>query len=258
MRKRKKNKFLLTKITLLVSFLFSVAVGLFYFVALSPFFDAERINVEGSHPYDAQKIKSFLSKQSIIESQFLAHFNSDSVIFWALAKKETFLDDKVFPSAGEVSVDVNFFEKKVDIFVKEKEIFGILCNNRDCFVFDKEGTIFKNAPRAEGTLILRVDDPYNGPIVFGYPFLGESNRVYEIFEVVNVVRGMGMYVSRVTLRDPAVREWEMSLSGGPDLYFGFDSLPADFSGVMGALHQKVGLGNVNYADFRVEGRIYYQ
>ena len=62
-----------------------------------------------------------------------------------------------FPAITDITIKKELFHAlKID-FIKRVQI-GIWCNNANCYYFDKEGIIFKDAPQTEGALILKIKD----------------------------------------------------------------------------------------------------
>ncbi len=114
--------------------------GIFYFFALSDFFQIKKIIVTGEKKVSSQDIKS------VVESELggkILFFGTKNIFSVKSNKiRENVL--KKFPQIEEVEVKRGFPNALHLVIIERKEI-GIFCRDINCFLLDHEGVIFEPA-----------------------------------------------------------------------------------------------------------------
>jgi len=153
-RKRKRTK--IRGILIVICSLFLILLAGFF---LFPIFKIKTIEITGNKEIKAEEIRNILNYKNIF-----------------LATKEKIKSDliKKFPLIAELEIKTNLVKRKVEINLKEREEFGIVCQAekikqenveieqiKECFYIDKEGIIFEDALQTSGSLIILIKD-YSG------------------------------------------------------------------------------------------------
>lgn len=246
------------KITIILSLFVFIIISFINLVINTDRFNVDSFNFDGNISYDNQDLLSDIKTNYIIDRKLLAQLSVNNLFFWMLGRDEIFLNEKLLPSIREISITTDVFRRGVDIKVLEKEVFGVVCSDSNCFVFDDTGVVFRRSPNISGTLIPKIYDPHNRPIVIGLPFLRNPSWFEDIVSVISVLDSLNIGFTEITLGDSQTREWEIDIISGPTLYFAFGSLPRDINRVLMALLEEIDISSTNYIDLRVEGRVYYQ
>jgi len=150
-RKRKRKK--IRGILIVICSLFLISLGVYL---LLPMFKIKAIEIFGNKEIRTEEIKNSLAYKNI----FLATKNK---IKSDLIKK--------FPLISELEIKINLIKRKIELNLKEREGFGIVCQaekikqenveieqTKECFYIDKEGVIFEEAPQTSGSLIILIKD----------------------------------------------------------------------------------------------------
>jgi hypothetical protein len=153
-RKRKRKR--IRGILIVICSLFLIFLAGFF---LLPIFKIKAIEISGNREIRAEDIKNILNYKNIF-----------------LATKNRIKSDliKKFPLIAELEIRINLFKRKIELNLKEREGFGIVCQaekikqenveidqTKNCFYIDKEGVIFEDAPQTSGSLIILIKD-YSG------------------------------------------------------------------------------------------------
>jgi len=150
-RKRKRKK--IRGILIVICSLFLILLAGFF---LLPVFKIKTIEISGNKEIKAEEIRDILNYKNIL-----------------LASKEKIKNDlmKKFPLIAELEIKINLVKRKIELNLKEREEFGIVCQaekikqenveieqTKNCFYIDKKGVIFEEAPQTSGSLIILVKD----------------------------------------------------------------------------------------------------
>lgn len=252
------NKMRAIKITIILSLFIFVIISFINLVLNTDRFHLISLELEGNVSHNDQDILSNIRTNYIIDRSLLAQLSVNNLFFWILGRDELFLNDRLLPSIKDISITTDVFKRGVNINILEKEVFGVICNENNCFVFDDNGVVFRRSPSITGTLIPKIYDPHNRPIVIGLPFLRDPSWFTDISVVINVLHDLDIGFTEIRLGNDQTREWEIDIISGPTIYFTFGSLPGDIRRVLLALSEEIDITSTEYIDLRVEGRIYYQ
>jgi len=240
---------------------FSVAalvfLGAAYLVLYSSFFKVNKLEVQGPGFYDKNFLVSNIIVQILRNNKFLGFLGSDNVIFWFFGGRGELMNNTL-SIAEDVQVTAALLTGEVEISLKERELFGVLCRRNECYAFDEDGVIFGKAPNVYGPLILKINDSVSHPVILGSYILSNVGWVNNIFETSNILGEKNVYTASIILRQKDLREWEALLPSGAKFYFSLEFVPEDFSAVLENIKKKVDLEDLSYLDFRVRGRIYYK
>ncbi len=258
----------------LIAFLFLAFIGAGgYLVYASGFFKIKNIEISGVENYSKENLvsdlKDFFKNRSAISS-FLG---PDNVLIWT-ADMGAFLSKE--PQFKNITVQKDIFSRFVKVEVEEREKFGIWClikkniisenasstveqteTSENCFWFDKEGIIFVEAPAIESELFNRVMDLTGRELKSGDKVL--DNRLMEnLVKIFNVFNAADIKSKTTHLNDLKSEEVVVKPLSFPVSFFSLRFSP-DFSiSAIRALKKDKRWDKIQYADFRVENRVYYK
>ncbi len=234
-----------------------ILVGAAYFVLYSDFFKVESFEIVQSRYTPDNVLLTALDIEMIARSRFLSILGTDNILFWEFGKKPETLT--ALPLIARISVETDLTARKVLIKAEERDFLGIWClPSGDCYAFDDEGIIFARAPEAEGALILKVTSENDRPVVLGNPIFVNPAWRNNFFQTLEIIKKHGLVISRVTVKDFQIEEWEIKVAEGPVFQFNFNFTPPNLGRILENLDDKFELDRVTYFDFRVENRIYYE
>lgn len=225
-------------------------IGILYFIVYSPVLNNVEIKIISGEQKVVDDFKIFLLSQS----KLALILGSDNIISWTgNVGIEKFLGEN--PSIDDLQIKKDYLLRQINFEIKKREKFGIWCVI-ECWWFDKNGKIFEKAPRIEGEMIYKINDYSNRQLAIGSQIIEENlfENLLKIFEAINKA---GLNVKTLYLRDLVLQEVSVESSGLPKIYF---SLRFDPSFALSAIEKlkKEGIfKKINYIDFRVENRVYY-
>src|SRR3989344_5863159 len=181
---------------------------------------------------------------------------------------------ETFPRFAEVRVGWDFLHRTVRVNVRERVSEGIYCTAKGlvddqtvlapasdaCFLIDRDGVIFAEAPESEGSLIFSLTDSGSGDRALGERVLAPETLVAarELWEGLRVEVRLG--VRRIVLQEGNVAFAE-TFNGWSAIF----DLAGDRKAQLIALRELLARelspekrGGLSYIDLRVPGRIYYQ
>ena len=126
--------------------IFLAIMWLFFF---SPFFKITKIKVPENDSVTNNDIHKLIINSTPLDLGENIFILSKNKIKSGLAA--------AFPAITDISIKKELLHGLIVNFEKRIQI-GIWCNKTNCYYFDKEGIVFKEAPQTEGTLILKIED----------------------------------------------------------------------------------------------------
>jgi hypothetical protein len=166
-RKRKNKK--IKGLIFVVCLFFLILAGIFFVLFR---FKIKTIEISGNREISAEEIKSVLSYKNIFSA-------TEDKIKNDLLKK--------FPQILELEVSRDMAKRRIEIKIKEREEFGIICRaekikqenieidqTKNCFYIDKNGVIFKDAPQTSGSLVTLIKDYSNRDYKLGEKIFEEK------------------------------------------------------------------------------------
>ncbi len=254
----KKERKINWKIPLLIGLFSFSLMALIYFVLNSPWLKVKEINIQ--NPLFGDKEFSFTSLSSkVIElNKWRALLGPDHLIFWLGIDQEKILNS--LPYLVDLKIKVDLWRQKLNISFQERKLEGVLClvYNGQCFAFDKNGVIFKNVPKFEGYLILKVFDENLRAILIGYSLLPEKDWLKNFQEIISEVKESDLKIKEIRIKSFGLREWEIILASGLILKMSFENRPQNLKEIIHRLSQQVDFNQLEYIDFRIPNRLYYK
>ncbi len=266
--KKKQSKFRIVLKFIIIILVIAAIIGVFYLIFYSEICEVKDFNFKYSNNYlKSEDMSGFFSNDFLVSSlatqvvkdkKMLGYLGSDNILFWKLGKKNNLTSKHVLPSVKEVNIKVDLWNREVSFFVKEKSFFGIFCNDNDgCHAFDNDGIVFAPAPESKGSLILKINDSNERPIVLGERILPEKEWFDNIIKIVNLIKKNNLNIENIKIRDLSLEEWEIKIANGPKLIFSLNFVPSDLNEILKTLKDRTDFSDINYFDMRVENRIYY-
>ncbi|MCL5004577.1 MAG: hypothetical protein M1170_01370 [Patescibacteria group bacterium] len=244
-----------------------------YLVYASGFFKVKNIEISGLKNYSKENLtvdlKDFFKNRSAISS-FLG---PENVLVWT-ADVGAFLSKE--PQFKNLIVQRDILGRFVKIEVQEREKFGIWCLiknniaentsstiaqktdvNENCFWFDKDGIIFVEAPTIESELFNKVADSTGRDLKSGDKVL-DSRLMVNLVKIFNVFDEVDIKSKTAQLNDLKAEEVVVRPLSFPVSFFSLRFSP-DFSiAAIKTLKKDKRWDKIQYADFRVENRVYYK
>jgi len=252
-RKRRKR---IRGMVIIICSLFLIFLAGFFSLHV---FKIKTIEITGNKEINSEEIKSILNYQNI----FLA---TENRIRNDLLKK--------IPLISELEVKRNLIERKIEISLKEKEDFAIVCRTekiknkeveidqtKNCFYLDNKGIIFKEAPQTSGSLIILIKDYSNRDYKIGEKIFEEKiiNFISETKEFL--LSEIKLQVLDFDILSFPPDDMRAITSEGWYILFNLQKNAADqLSALKAVLDEKVkeGRKNLQYIDLRIENRVYYK
>lgn len=130
---------------------FLSAVFLFVLANL-PWLRIQNIEVNGAE--ENEKIVKNLIKENLSGRIFL-FFPADNIFFVNEQSLAREIKNK-FPAIKSADLMTNFFSRKIQANIKNRQIFAFSCLKAECFYLDEEGVLFKQAPIVSGGILLEI------------------------------------------------------------------------------------------------------
>ncbi len=129
-------------------------IGLVYLFAFSSIFWVTEIRIFGTEALDPDEMAPIV-EEGIVSS--VAFLNSKSILLFSVSRMTDMLTD-AFPELNSVSVKRSLPDS-VEITVIERKAVASWCRDRgECFLIDREGVIFKEAPDTVRLAVIRGGD----------------------------------------------------------------------------------------------------
>jgi hypothetical protein len=274
----KKRRFIFRlKFYFLTSLIFLVIFGLIYFLIISDFWTIKKFEVSGNKKLSTDEVLYNL-KPIILSGFFGRFFGSDHFLSW-IGNNNIYLKNPLF---ANVKILKDFIKREIKINIEEKNHYGVWCQqNADqrrqndlysatssqyesalppsfakgsCWWFDDEGTIFEAAPYLEGSLIFKILDRSETPLVLGGKIIEE--RYYKNFKIIlNSFSDLDLAAESFVF-NRNLEEFTIALINGPKILFSLRFDPQPNIAALKLLKDKEGLDNLEYLDLRVENRLY--
>lgn len=172
-----------------------------------------------------------------------------------------------FPAITDINIKKEPFHGLIVNFEKRIQI-GIWCRPAgdqpqadNCYYFDKEGTVFKEAPQTEGSLILKIEDFEKKEVSLGNQVLSNkqlifitklNNKIIENnqFKIIKFKIAPSANLALEALTD---RGWSIYLDQNQDPALAANNLLTILDEVL-----KNKTDNLDYIDLRIPSRIFYK
>ncbi len=154
--RKKKGEGKRKKIPFYIYFIIFIVAALAYWLFFSSVFTIQEVEVRGVNSALQEKVIGFY-KDGSAERKFIVFSRSNIFVFSDERFKKRLATK--FPSIKNISIKKSPPEK-ILISAEEREQKGVWCNSKeDCFFYDTEGVIYKEAPEVvRGGLLVPVYD----------------------------------------------------------------------------------------------------
>jgi len=256
-KKRKKRRAYLMGGAIFAG-VFSVAIGVLWFLIRSPFFELDHIAVSGNTVLATDTVVAVLQSSALADHGFWhSMLGIKNMLIWP--DRVPAEDLKFVPQAAAIVTSKDYFANTLDVSVTERNPYAIWCfgANGKCYWFDDQGIIFGRAFSAEGNLIFTVRDDSQKPRGLNQTVL-PAEFLPNLLSILKTVRASGLSVGTIELRDLSLEEVNVPIANGPSLLFSL-RFPADnYLAVIQSLAKQPGFSKLSYIDCRTENRIYYK
>lgn len=217
----------------------------------------DKVRVEGVRLADHGKVIDVLAATAGTKAP-RAWFGPDRMPFWFfLSPPESFFS--AFPMFREATIDPDIFSREIVIRAEERGLYGVWClEGGICYAFDYEGVIFGQAPATFGTLVTKVYDVRTAPFTTGEVVLPDPVWRAHLLQTLSILTAVRLTPRLITIRESALREWEVTLADGPVLKFSFTFVPERLDETLTTLSRRADFSALTYLDFRVRDRLYYK
>ncbi|HOB89792.1 MAG TPA: hypothetical protein PLN18_01240 [Candidatus Colwellbacteria bacterium] len=136
----------------------------------------------------------------------------------------------------------------------EKKI--IWCSEK-CFWFGRDGKLFEEAPKTEGSLIKTVKTSASAEIKTGDQVL-EPEEAENLYRISEIMKKFDFSFGVIDLGDLSLKEAAIEIDSGVKFYFSLKNSPEYSVAVIESLIKSGEIKNLQYVDFRMENRAYYK
>lgn len=249
-------------------------LGIFYLFFLSPIFQVQKVVIVGNQQISENDVRQEIDYY--INRHFLLFWKPKNIL---LANSEIISQRlrKKFLSIENVAIKKNRFHD-LEIVITEREVFAIYCrikiqndytaqlledenNITNCYYIDKEGIIFGEAPKSDGSLISIIKEVNNNSAM-----LGEKVLNSQIIDTVSSIKIMlldkNLRVTEFLFHGEPSSNLEVFTPGGWKIYFDIrQDIYTQIDILDRALKEKISgqeRDMLEYIDLRVPERIYYK
>lgn len=269
-RRRRKSKTRFFAIT--TSFLGLILISLaIYAVSYSDIFKIKKISVSGISDISSEKLTADLKEFLVNNSKISAFLGSDNILSWIFNTKSF---SEKWPQLAYLDVKKDFLKREINIEAAEREKFGLWCQLKEptindqqptterikiCFWFDKDGTVFLEAPMVETELLRRVEDFSGRDLKIGDAVL-DKKFIVNLESIFSVLEQSGLKTKTISLTDIGLEEVIVDASVGrsPKIYFSLKFSPEFALAAISELKKSGKWAGLQYIDFRSENRAYYK
>lgn len=273
-QQRKHRRILKLKIYGGLILFFILIIGAGYLIIYSSLFQIKNLTLsnadltQGNMSINKDEFIDNLKDFFVNHSKIRQFLKADNILIWN-NKIESFLEN--YPQIAQLTIEKDYFNRQVNIEIKEREKFGIWCeltNNQqlitdnlitnNCYWFDKNGIFFAEAPMVEGTLINKIEDFSNRSLKLGDEVLKEK-FLTNLLKILEVLEKADFKIKTLILKNVEFQEIiaEPLFLEMPKIYFSLRIAPHFALPAINSL-KNIGLEKIEYIDLRVENRAYYK
>ncbi|HTY39912.1 MAG TPA: hypothetical protein VMC43_02385 [Candidatus Paceibacterota bacterium] len=263
-RRRKKRRFI--RRTVLLAIIVGLVGGIFWVIFRAPFLRIRDIQVIGNARTSTDDIVH-LTEASVLRSSLIGRLlGYDNILAWPNVLPGDIL--KNAPSLRSIAITRDYRARSITISVVERKPVAVWClmknNPVNCVWFDDAGVAFESAPEFEGSLVPVVHDYASDGISLGSPVL-PARDFSNLLSVLTAFRQTTVSVKEIRYENPALEELRLTTFDGPMIYvslrFPADNIPTTLEALKAQSAQGAltpAFRNLQYVDFRVQNRAYYQ
>ena len=131
----------------------AISAGLFYLMALAPFFQVKNILVSGQEKIASDWVREIAT--TVLKRKIII-FESQSIFLIKTNSIKTLIT-KEFPAIEELKIK-RLWPDSLSIEIEERQAIGVWCRELGCFSIDKTGVIFESVkPGTETKIIIRSE-----------------------------------------------------------------------------------------------------
>ena len=138
--------------------------------------------------------------------------------------------------------------------------FGLICPPSGCFVFGHDGIVAGHARVVVGDILIRIDDPAGTDPAAGTLLMDQPSWA-NLKPILEAVRRKEISAPTIRLARASNELFIQSVrddGSSVPFYFSLDFDPAEQLRALSAFLKQAPLSTLEYADFRVKGRIFYK
>ena len=237
-RRRSKSRYWVKRVVIALG-VTAMLGGLAYLIFFSSYVQIEAIEVEGARLVDANTISGP---------------SEGNILFWKPP-----IEPSDFPQLATLTFEKDFVNRKIIIFVEEREKALIWClqATEECYWADEGGFIFSAAPNPEGTFVVSVVRDYTERDLGVGKNVLPDDLFTNLDSIIKLLKDVNVPVDELRIDDLKFKEATAVVANGPEIYFSLLFDPRFGEGVISSLKTSPEWGTIRYVDLRVENRAYY-
>lgn len=167
-----------------------------------------------------------------------------------------------FPEITDINIKKELFHRLVVDFEKRTQI-GIWCRTQtnECFYFDKEGIIFKEAPQTEGSLILKIEDSTKNSVSLGDSVLNDRQLTFMTSFNKKIIENNSFNIIKFRIKSLENRDLEAITNRGWSIYLDQSQDPTleanNLFTILGEIIKEKS-SRLEYVDLRIPTRVFYK
>ncbi len=263
-QKQKKRRKYFWGVAVFLSAYF-VCFGIFAFIVRLPAFQAEKIVVQGNSAVPTSAIMDLL-RASVVRNGASSNgsnngpkalFGFDNMLIWPDALPSATL--ALIPRLAGITISKDYFLHTITVTVTERQPFAVWCEMPadDCYWFDEQGIAFERTFDTQGNAILSVRD-YTGNRIGLNGNVLPDEFVPNMVSIIEVLKQSGLAIQEIALHDLSLQQVDVATANGPTLHFSLRFSAENDLPVLKDLIAKGSFDKLQYVDFTVENRAYYQ
>lgn len=258
----KRRKVYIFKTLFFVGLIIAIVGFILYLLFFSGLLEINRVNVSGLNKISGDEFDKGLNER--LDSKWLGLLKRQRnlIFFDADFFRAEILT--AFPEIKEISVNKEPLHT-LNIDVMERTTIGIWCLTSgstwlttSCKYFDEGGTLWGEAAKSSGFLVLVVEDMRQD---IKEMVQVDSGILADVMLILGRLKEMNIFINKFIIPDKFFGDFNVLTSGGYDLLFNTDSDIKEQLEVLEIfLKEKKGDSDFKpqYIDLRLKGRIYYK
>jgi len=222
-----------------------------YVLIYSPVFKIKEFKVAGISWHQTEDVLRTIEPQ-ILNTKIKNFLGNKNLLVWDVNNPD--LSRTAF---AEAIIKRDWLRQSIVINIQERKQLAIWCDKNDnCYWMDKEGLLFENAPRTEGSLILTVSDISDNAAIKNTKVV-EERFASNLAVILDGLKKLRVSIKKITF-NRELQEIHAETYSGPNLLFSIRLDPTFNLESLQSLQEKLNFKDINYIDLRVENRIFYK
>jgi len=263
-----------------------VALGIFYFIVLSPAFQVKKITIDGASAVPTSTIMNLLQASVIRANDSPFGKNSGSkamlgfnnMLIWPDALSASAV--ATIPQLAGVTISKDYFFHTITVTVTERAPFAVWCAtphsesgsentvgqagsndpdaNEQCYWFDNQGIAFAPTLDTQGNAIMIVHDyaPTSALTLGGAVLSPEF--MPNLISIINALKASNLDIQEIALNDFSLQQIDVTTVNGPAIYFSLRFSANEDLSILQSLIAAPNFDRLQYIDFTVQNRAYYK